>query len=324
MVKKDHSKYAYHKLTLKTNKYKKMKHILKIIIVVFILVFTSCSNDDDNTRPTPLPEKKLKSIVSTTTSGNSSFTTSFNYDAAGKWTSGTTFNENYTISYNSDGKIAQYYVEGQPSSSVEFQYVTNSSLLEKILADTYETVTSYSNGKYLAFQFFDGSLVNELTVTYDSDNRIETITNNDESVRDKFIYDAQNRIIRVEKYSATNPTAPYVLSTYTDYEYEEHKSPVYTFFKTQLDFGQLIFSPVNIYPFYSRLFSFSDFGYNIYILPEYHIKSLKQYYANNTTSPVLEVLMNYTLENNQVVSFTTTSVYNGSTNSETTNYTYEN
>ncbi|BCY28961.1 hypothetical protein [Flavobacterium okayamense] len=299
-----------------------MKTIFKITLSVLTILFLSCSNDDDTTNTeTPQPESKLTSITSS--QGVTNTTTTFAYNAQGRWTSGVNrFNQNYTVSYNVDGKITAYEVEN--TTPITYEYSVNGGAFNGILADTYETDVVYNNFKITGLDFYDGSLANTFDITYDANGNIETITNNDESIRNKFIYDTQNRIIRVEEYSASNPTAPYELYTYTDYEYEEHKSPVYAFFKTQLDLGQLIFSPVDIYPFYSRLFSYSDFGYNLYILPEYHIKTLKKYNTINTTSPVFEVFMNYTLENNQVTSFTTTSVYNGTTNSETTSYTYEN
>lgn len=297
-----------------------MKTIFKITLSALIMLFLSCSNDDDTATETPQPESKLTSITSS--QGVTTITTTFAYNTQGRWTSGVNrFNQNYTVSYNVEGKITTYEVEN--STPITYEYSVNGGAFNGILADTYETDVIYNNFKITGLDFYDGSLANSFDISYDSNGSIETITNNNESIRNKFIYDAQNRIIRVEEYTASNPTAPYELTTYTDYEYETHKSPVYSFFKNQLDFGQLIFSPVDVYPFYGRLFSFSDFGYNIYLLPEYHIKSLKQYNANNTTSPVFEVLMTYTLENNQVVSFTTTSVYNGTTNSETTSYTYE-
>lgn len=297
-----------------------MKTIFKITLSVLTILFLSCSNDDDTITQTPQTESKLTGITSS--QGVTTTTTTFAYNTKGEWTSGVNrFNQNYTVNYNADGKITTYEVEN--SAPITYEYSINGGTFNGILADTYETDVIYNNYKITGLDFYDGSLANSFDITYDTNGSIETITNNDESIRNKFIYDAQNRIIRVEEYSAANPTAPYELTTYTDYEYESHKSPVYSFFKNQLDFGQLIFSPIDIYPFYGRLFSFSDFGYNIYILPEYHIKSLKQYNANNTTNPVFEVLMSYVLENNQVTSFTTTSVYNGTTNSETTSYTYE-
>ena len=297
-----------------------MKTIFKITLSVLTLLFLSCSNDDDTITQTPQTESKLTGITSS--QGVTTTTTTFAYNTQGEWTSGVNrFNQNYTVNYNVDGKITAYEVEN--STPITYEYSINGGTFNGILADTYETDVIYNNYKITGLDFYDGSLANSFDITYDANGKIETITNNDESIRNKFIYDAQNRIIRVEEYSAANPTAPYELATYTDYEYESHKSPVYSFFKNQLDFGQLIFSPIDIYPFYGRLFSFSDFGYNIYILPEYHIKSLKQYNANNTANPVFEVLMTYALENSQVTSFTTTSVYNGTTNSETTSYTYE-
>lgn len=297
-----------------------MKTIFKITLCVLTMLLLSCSNDDDGTTQPPQPESKLSSITSS--QGVTSTTTTFNYNADGRWTSGVNrFNQNYAVTYSPDGKIATY--EEESGTPVTYEYSINEGSFNGILADNYETDVIYNNLRISGLDFYDGSLENSFDITYGTNGRIETITNNGESVRNKFLYDSQNNIIRVEEYSQGNPTVPYELVNYADYEYEAHKSPVYTFFKNQLDLGQLIFSPIDIFPFFSRIFSYSDYGYNIYLLSEYHIKSIKQYDVNNSTDPIFEVTMDYTLNNDQVISFTTTSVFNGSTNSETTSYTYE-
>lgn len=298
-----------------------MKKTLKIITILSYMLIISCSKNDDVT-PVVIPEKKLKSITSS--QGVTTNTTTFNYDNSGKWISGVNrFDQNYSVTYTSNGKISSFDVENQ-ASGVEYLYSPAPDFsLNKIKVDTYETDVIYNNFKISEFEFYDGSLENRLLITYDSNGRIETITNNEELTRFSYTYDTANRITRVDKLGTGNPLDPYVLTSYAIYEYESHKSPTYKFFKEQMDFGQLIFSPIDIYPYFSRIFSYTDYN-NIYILPEYNIKSVKEYNVNNTTQPIFDVTMSYTLENEKVMSFTTTTIYNGSTSSELTSYTYEN
>ncbi|WP_445710456.1 hypothetical protein [Flavobacterium sp.] len=298
-----------------------MKSVLKTIAILFLLTIASCSKDDDSD-PVETPEKKLKSITSS--QGVTTNTTTFNYDTSGKWISGVNrFDQNYSVSYTSNGKISSFDVENQ-ASGVEYLYSPASDLsLNKIKVDTYETDLIYNNFRISDFEFFDPSLENTVNVTYDAVGRIATITNNDEQTRFSYTYDSSNRIIRVDQLGTGSPAEPYVLTSYAEYEYESHKNPVYKFFKQQMDFGQFIFSPIEIYPYFSRIFAYTDYN-NIYILPEYNIKSVKEYNVNNTTQPIFDVTMSYTLENNKVMSFTTTTIYNGTTSSELTSYTYEN
>lgn len=298
-----------------------MKNTIKLITLLAILVSASCSKDDDNV-PVPVPEKKLKSITSS--QGVTTNTTTFNYDNSGNWISGVNrFDQNYSVTYTNNDKISSFDVENQ-ASGVEYLYSQASDLsLNKIKVDTYETDVIYNNFKITELEFYDGSLENRLLITYDTNGRIETITNNDELTRFSYTYDTLNRITRVDKLGTGNPADPYVLTSYAIYEYESHKSPIYKFFNNQMDFGQLIFSPIDIYPYFSRIFSYTDYN-NIYILPEYNIKSVKEYSVNNTSQPIFDVAMSYTIENNKVMSFTTTTIYNGITSSELTSYTYEN
>lgn len=298
-----------------------MKSVLKTIAILFLLTIASCSKDDDSD-PVETPEKKLKSITSS--QGVTTNTTTFNYDTSGKWISGVNrFGKNYSVSYTSNGKISSFDVENQ-ASGVEYLYSPAPDFsLNKIKVDTYETDLIYNNFRISDFEFFDPSLENTVNVTYDAVGRIATITNNDEQTRFSYTYDSSNRIIRVDQLGTGSPAEPYVLTSYAEYEYESHKNPVYKFFKQQMGFGQFIFSPIEIYPYFSRIFSYTDYN-NIYILPEYNIKSVKEYNVNNTTQPIFDVTMSYTLENEKVMSFTTTTIYNGSTSSEQTSYTYEN
>ncbi|CAM3903848.1 MULTISPECIES: hypothetical protein [Flavobacterium] len=297
------------------------KSILKTIAILFLLTIASCSKDDDSD-PVETPEKKLKSITSS--QGITTKTTTFNYDTSGKWISGVNrFGKNYSVNYTSNDKISSFDVENQ-SSGVEYLYSPAPDFsLNKIKVDTYETDLIYNNFRISDFEFYDPSLENTVNVTYDAVGRIATITNNDEQTRFSYTYDSSNRIIRVDQLGTGSPAEPYVLTSYAEYEYESHKNPVYKFFKQQMDFGQFIFSPIEIYPYFSRIFNYTDYN-NIYILPEYNIKSVKEYSVNNTTQPIFDVTMSYTLENEKVMSFTTTIIYNGTTSSEQTSYTYEN
>lgn len=298
-----------------------MKNRLKSIVIFCFVILASCSKDDDNT-PVEIPEKKLKSITSS--QGATTNTTTFNYDDSGKWISGVNrFGQNYSITYTSNGKISLFDVVNQPS---EIEYIYSQApdfSLNKIKVDTYETDLIYNNFKITELEFYDGSIQNRLLITYDVNGRIASITNNEELTRVSYTYDDLNRIIRIDKLGTGNPTDPYVIMSYAEYQYESHKNSVYQFFKEQMDFDQLLFCPIDIYPFFSRVFSYTDYN-NIYILSEYNIKSIKEYNANNTTQPIFDVTMNYTLEDNKVMSFTTTTIYSGSTTSESTSYTYEN
>lgn len=298
-----------------------IKNKLKSIIILCLIIMASCSKDDEATL-VEIPEKKLKSITSS--QGATTNTTTFNYDDSGKWISGVNrFGQNYSITYTSNGKISLFDVVNQPS---EIEYIYSQApdfSLNKIKVDTYETDLIYNNFKITELEFYDGSIQNRLLITYDVNGRIASITNNEELTRVSYTYDNLDRIIRVDKLGTGNPTDPYVIMSYAEYQYESHKNSVYKFFKEQMDFDQLLFCPIDIYPFFSRVFSYTDYN-NIYILSEYNIKSIKEYNANNTTQPIFDVTMNYTLEDNKVMSFTTTTIYNGSTTSESTSYTYEN
>ena len=296
-----------------------MKNRLKSIVIFCFVILASCSKDDDNT-PVEIPEKKLKSITSSQGVTNNIVT--FNYDNSGKWIAGQTFGNDYFVSYNANGQI-QNVTDTFPY--LEFQYTNDSdAFLNKIFYDTYQIDVIYNNYRISDFEFYNPTLENTINVTYDGVGRIATITDNDELTRFSYTYDAANRITRVDKLGTGNPLDPYVLTSYAIYEYESHKNPVYKFFKKQMDFDQFVFSPVEIYPFFSRIYSYNEYGINIYILPEYNIKSVKEYNVNNTTQPIFDVTMSYTLENDKVMSFTTTTIYNGSATTESTSYTYEN
>mgnify|MGYP006158551013 CR=1 FL=1 len=103
-------------------------------------------------------------------------------------------------------------------------------------------------------------------ITYDVNGRIASITNNEELTRVFYTYDNLDRIIRVDKLGTGNPTDPYEIVSYAEYQYESHKNSVYQFFKEQMDFDQLLFSPIDIYPFFSRVFysaaAIASFAFN--------------------------------------------------------------
>lgn len=295
-----------------------LKTTFKTVIILSFFMTLSCSSDDDAQPQTQLT-RKMTSYTNTQGSNINDMT--FNYNAAGRWTSGMNrFDQNYTATYNSANKLLSYAVPSQ-NSSVDYAYST--TLLNGIMSDTYEIDFAYNNNQLTELEFYDGSLVDRLTMTYNSTNKLSTLTSMDQSTRWEFIYDNRNRVVRVNEYTAANSNAPYSLSFYTIYEYEDHKSPVFAFAKANLPtYNELLFSPVQFYPFVTRLLSYSDNGIDLFVLAEYNIKNIKQYRETAGSLPIKEVTMNYVMVGSEVQSFTTT-IDDGTIRTEQTTYTYE-
>lgn len=295
-----------------------MKKIIFILILVSNFAFLSCSKDDD--QPNDNLNKKLKSI-----SFNSNSTTTqafFNYDSNGKWISGKDkFGNDYTITYNGSGDILQYTIPSQGSSTVDYEY-NSANTLNGIMVDTYEIDFIYNNFRVSELEFYDPNLLNRLKFTYDTSNRIKTITSEDDLLRWEYTYDNLNRIININVYSATNSTEPYNLTQYSVYEYENHKNPIYQLFNEQLNQGQILYSPLDIFPRSSRIFAW-NIGVEISILPEYNIKSIKEYLASNPNVPRREISMSYTIVDNKVQSFLNTTNFSGNITTEQVNFSYE-
>ena len=295
-----------------------MKKIVFILIVVSNFAFLSCSKDDD--QPNDNLNKKLKSI-----SFNSNSTTTqafFNYDSNGKWKSGKDkFGNDYNITYNGSGDILQFNIPSQGSSTVDYEYDAVNKL-NGIIVDIYEIDFIYNNFRVTELEFYDPNILNRLKFTYDTSNRIKTITSEDDLLRWEYTYDNLNRIININVYSATNSSEPYIFTQYSVYEYENHKNPIYQLFNEQLNQGQILYSPIDIFPRSSRIFAW-NIGVEISILPEYNIKSIKEYLVSNPNVPRREINMSYTIVDNKVQSFLNTTNFSGNITTEQVVFSYE-
>ncbi|MBP92664.1 MAG: hypothetical protein CMC55_00940 [Flavobacteriaceae bacterium] len=299
-----------------------MKNTFKIVIFMLLVLISSCSKDDSNQESSEIESSKPKLSSLTAIQNTNTYALSFVYNNMGKWISGSSYNQNYTISYTPNGTISFYEKEGSSSSDVTYLY-DSSDQLNKIIYDTYEVDFVYSNGKMVGLNLFDTDLIAYIDLAYNENDLIETITNSNELIRYTFTYDHLNRIVRVDEASVNMTGDEYVNTYYRIYTYENHKNPVYELLHPTFGTKQITFSPLNILPETQKIFQNSE-TLDMFIFSEYHVKSIKRYHISSDTTVLNNFECQYTLENNLVTSLTIN--YSDSYNtqsSQTIHYRYQ-
>ena len=192
-------------------KFKEMKK--KLIIVIFMVVLTACSNSEPNNLSTPtnpLLIGKLKRINNVNPNGNNAYV---------------------TLTYDENGRVIKYVEENETSTYIsttrEFTRNQNGVITKMIFTDidsNQQVITDFVvevSGKYLSsIKTKPGTTEQPLSATYVYQNNLISQINYSNGIKRRYTYGSNRNVIKIEE-SLNNNT----WQTSAIYDYDNKINP---------------------------------------------------------------------------------------------------
>lgn len=306
-----------------------MKDIFSIIrVVVFILIFTSCTNDDDN--PIAKPTKKLTSFEYIYNANNSGKIT-YSYNNSEEWIGGINAAEqDYSLQYENN-KLVGFWYNDTPTYKTIYSRNSEGNIIEiidGISQDKY--IFSYVNNKLETIEIRDNvnNLIKNIAFIH-SDNQLISVVSEAEfgidGSRFDYYYDNNGQVTDVWQYYRFSNTEPWIIASKKNYTYTNRKNPLYELYKEHTAQENIIVTNLGFNDNRSKLFEINS-SLKLFELEQHLIENVKVYDGASSPTLLSTSTYQYSFDNNGYPLQATKTNFDDQNNvTETTiyNYTYE-